>query len=106
MDFLSLLDIGRNWSVGDFPGQFLSSHTRFYKNIHLKTAQDSTTFPPKTDNFLEKKCVCVCVKKEMNGAATAYWVEKDITWSPVFQNAKTFCHGLVLSPKARQALAY
>ena len=71
-------------------------------------------FPPKTDNFLwsqkkKKKSVCVCVcLKEMNGAATAYlyWVEKNITWSSVFQIAEVLCHGFALSPKARQAPAY
>jgi hypothetical protein len=37
---------------------------------------------PTEDGLLllkSKKKVCVCVEKEMNGAATAYWVEKDIT---------------------------
>jgi len=46
----------------------------------------------------------VCEK--MKGAATAYWVEKDITWSSVFQNAKMLGHGFALSQKARQAPAY
>ena len=48
---------------------------------------------------------CVCVKKEMKGAATAYWVEKDITWSSVVQIAEMLCHGFALSPKARQVPA-
>ncbi len=51
-------------------------------------------------------CVCVCVKKEMKGAATAHWVEKDITQSSVFQNAELFGRGFALSQKARQAPAY
>ena len=50
-------------------------------------------------------CVCVCEKK-MKGAATAYWVEKDITWSSVFQNAEMIGRGFALSQKARQAPAY
>jgi uncharacterized protein (DUF2237 family) len=54
----------------------------------------------------KKVCVCVCVKKEMKGAATAHWVEKDITQSSVFQNAELFGRGFALSQKARQAPAY
>ena len=46
------------------------------------------------------------VKKEMKGAATAYWVEKDITRSSVFQNAEMLGRGFALSQKARQAPAY
>jgi hypothetical protein len=47
----------------------------------------------------------VC-EKEMKGAATAHWVEKDITQSSVFQNAELFGRGFALSQKARQAPAY
>jgi len=74
------LDPG-SWSVGDFPGQLLLPRA-----CHRK--------------------VCVCVKKEMKGAATAYWVEKDVTRSSVFQNAEMLGRGFALSQKARQAPAY
>ena len=52
------------------------------------------------------KKVCVCAKKEMNGTATAYWVEKDTTRSSVFQIAEMLGHGFALSQKALQAPAY
>ena len=45
-------------------------------------------------------------EKEVNGAATAYWVEKDIIRSSVFQNAEMLGRGFALSQKARQAPAY
>ena len=47
----------------------------------------------------------MCVKK-MKGAATAHWVEKDITQSSVSQNAELFGRGFALSQKARQVPAY
>ena len=65
----------RNWSVGDFPDQFLSS----YALLQEQSSQDRSRrilFPLKTDNFIKLKkkkkkrgggggggmCVCVCVK--------------------------------------------
>ena len=58
----------RNWSVGDFPDQFLSSH----ELLQEQSSQDGSRrmlFPLKTDNFIRKKkkkkgkeWVCVCVK--------------------------------------------
>ncbi len=53
----------------------------------------------------KKKKRGVCVKK-IKGAATAHWVEKDITRSSVFQNAEMLGRGFALSQKARQAPAY
>jgi hypothetical protein len=34
------------------PANFLSSHARLYKNYHLKTAQDKTTFPTEDGQLL------------------------------------------------------
>ena len=58
----------RNWSVGEFPDQFLSSHAI----LQEQSSQDRSRrmlFPLKTDNFIrckkkkkeERMCVCVCV---------------------------------------------
>ena len=48
----------------------------------------------------------VCVWKELNGTATAYWVEKDTTRSSVFQIAEMLGRGFALSQKALQAPSY
>ena len=105
--FEILIGVG---AVSLCPFNSYSSHAHPDKNNHLKTAQAYMTSPPTTANFLEVKlkkvCVCVCVKKEMKGAATAHLVEKDITQSSVFQNAELFGRGFALSQKARQAPAY
>jgi hypothetical protein len=67
----SLLDIDRSWSVGEFPGRFLSSHLRFCKNNHPKTVQDQNdtsirirTTSLKQKRKKEKRSMCVCVKIE------------------------------------------
>ena len=79
------LDSGRNWSVGDFPGQFLfiacallqeqSSQDGSRLN-DISTEDGQLLLKSKKKKKKEKRGVCV---KKMKGAATAHWVEKDIT---------------------------
>ena len=54
------------------------------EHLMLKTQNHGNRFgavcyawPIPTPARMREVYVCVCVKKEMNGAATAYWVEKD-----------------------------
>ena len=106
---LPLIGIYRSW-IGDSPTNS-HHHARTSTRIIISRRLKTDAIATEDGQLLlkskkKKKKRCVCVKKEMNGAATAYWVEKDITRSSVFQNAEMLGRGFALSQKARQAPAY
>ena len=84
---LPFLDIGRSWSGVFMPVQFLFIACALLQEQpsqdgsrlnDISTEDGQLLLKSKKKEEKEKKKGCVCVKK-MKGAATAHWVEKDIT---------------------------